>query len=412
MRKKSFSIILGLCLLVFSFAIIPGQEVAASGEGYDYIYIRPDNIPGLFEYNQNSFTHSYGWTRESDKLGFNGINIRRQSVFKSGETAYTLPDVIQKFYIKEAGTYRIMARVWNQTSGASGRYFRLYADGVANIYNFGSVFTDSAWRWDPGYTVNLAAGEHTITITGTTRNSYARTDGILITNDAEMVASTSVVPDNTYTATIQSWEDYSAPTWEGTQNLTATDINENSITIQWSAANDNKGVMAYEVFKDNVSIATLPATQLTYTVENLVAGKLHNFKVAAKDSLLNSAESETLDVSTLDGRFDVLSHEFTYESGLPADRLRASDILKCKVSVQGVTSGLQSGVVIIALYDDEGKLNSVSYTNKDNIANTSSSDIEGSLQIPSAVSTEYKVKVMMWDNLQKMRAQNVVIPFN
>ena len=65
----------------------------------------------------------------------------------------------------------------------------------------------------------------------------------------------------------------------------------------------------------------------------------------------------------------------------------------------------------MALYDGQGKLKRISTGTTTSISNTTVSDITVSLQIPSDIDENYKVKVFVWDSLQTMQPQNQIIQF-
>lgn len=85
----------------------------------------------------------------------------------------------------------------------------------------------------------------------------------------------------------------SAPT-----GLNASAVTLTSLTVHWSAATDNIGVIAYEVFRDGVSVGT--STALSLAITGLAPNTTYSLTVKAKDAANNvSPASAALSVSTL-----------------------------------------------------------------------------------------------------------------
>jgi hypothetical protein len=81
-------------------------------------------------------------------------------------------------------------------------------------------------------------------------------------------------------------------------SLSASGITASSVTLSWSAATDNIGVTAYEIYRNGTLINTQQGT--TATISNLNTGGLYSFYVKAKDAFGNrSAASNLADFTTL-----------------------------------------------------------------------------------------------------------------
>ncbi|MFD0863048.1 S8 family serine peptidase [Sungkyunkwania multivorans] len=106
--------------------------------------------------------------------------------------------------------------------------------------------------------------------------------------------SSDIAIDNLkITRTIPDIEPPSAPT-----DLLASNVTWNSIEISWTAASDNVGVTAYDVYKDGVLLDSVTGT--TYTLGGLSPETSHVFSVKAKDADGNeSSFSNSLNVTTL-----------------------------------------------------------------------------------------------------------------
>jgi endonuclease I len=83
-------------------------------------------------------------------------------------------------------------------------------------------------------------------------------------------------------------------------NLSSTNITSSGVTLNWTASTDNVGVTAYDIFKDNVLLAS--SSNATYNVSGLSPTTLYTFKVRAKDAAGNlSGFSNETNVTTLAG---------------------------------------------------------------------------------------------------------------
>jgi chitodextrinase len=75
--------------------------------------------------------------------------------------------------------------------------------------------------------------------------------------------------------------DTTAPCAPG--NLTATQPSSTKVALSWTAATDNVGVYAYDVYRNDQYLATVPSTVTAYTDPTVIAGAGYTFRVAARD---------------------------------------------------------------------------------------------------------------------------------
>jgi hypothetical protein len=81
-------------------------------------------------------------------------------------------------------------------------------------------------------------------------------------------------------------------------SLSASNITANGATLSWSAATDNIGVTAYEIYRNGTLINTVQG--ITVTISNLNTAGLYSFYVKARDAFGNrSAASNLADFTTL-----------------------------------------------------------------------------------------------------------------
>jgi len=95
--------------------------------------------------------------------------------------------------------------------------------------------------------------------------------------------------------TVTGASDTSAPSVP--TGLSATAISTSQINLAWNASTDNVGVSGYQVFRDNIQIATSSAT--SYSDTGLSAATAYAYNVTAFDVALNtSARSATSTATT------------------------------------------------------------------------------------------------------------------
>ncbi|KKS07707.1 hypothetical protein A3K01_01455 [candidate division WWE3 bacterium RIFOXYD1_FULL_43_17] len=111
-------------------------------------------------------------------------------------------------------------------------------------------------------------------------------------------ASNYSAASNTATATTLTVADTSAPSTPA--NLTASVVSATQINLSWSASTDNVGVTGYEVYRNNVKVATVTAT--SYSNTGLSSSTTYSFYVKAIDAASNvSAASNTVSATTQAG---------------------------------------------------------------------------------------------------------------
>jgi uncharacterized protein YjdB len=104
--------------------------------------------------------------------------------------------------------------------------------------------------------------------------------------------------------------DTTLPTWIG-GSLAATNKGTTSLTLSWTGASDNTGVVKYRIYKDGLEIAAVTGTE--YTVTGLLPDTQYTFTVQAEDGAGNRSEDgparteRTLDAVTTVSATGVLS---------------------------------------------------------------------------------------------------------
>lgn len=106
----------------------------------------------------------------------------------------------------------------------------------------------------------------------------------------------------TATATTETYDADTAPTWPSDSTLTPSNITETGVTLTWTAAADDTAVTGYKIFKNDVEIATVSSAVYTYDVTGLTDSNLYTFRVEAGDAAGQwSTGGPTADVSTTEG---------------------------------------------------------------------------------------------------------------
>jgi|GEM_PF-669940 len=139
----------------------------------------------------------------------------------------------------------------------------------------------------------------------------------------------------------------SAPT-----NLAASNITQSGLTLNWTAATDNVGVIGYDVYRDGTKINSSLVTTTTYSVTGLTASTAYQFFVQAKDAAGNtSANNNTINVTTPD----------TQAPTTPVN-LASSNLTQTSFTLTWTASTDNVGVAGYDIYQDDVKINSTIVT--------------------------------------------------
>lgn len=107
-------------------------------------------------------------------------------------------------------------------------------------------------------------------------------------------------PELTVLTAVES--DLEKPVWPSNRLLTYSALTDQELTLEWTAAQDNIGVTAYRIYKDDVEIASVEGDTLTYSMTNLAANQTYTFRVEAVDGFSNlSIDGPSITVKTYEG---------------------------------------------------------------------------------------------------------------
>ncbi|WP_436234521.1 fibronectin type III domain-containing protein [Paenibacillus sp. LjRoot153] len=90
-----------------------------------------------------------------------------------------------------------------------------------------------------------------------------------------------------------------SPVWPTSAGLTSQNVSRKALRLHWSVADDNYGVMAYDVYQGAALLGTV--TDTTYEVTTLTPGTNYSFHVVARDAAGNTVSSPVLSTATLAG---------------------------------------------------------------------------------------------------------------
>ena len=139
-------------------------------------------------------------------------------------------------------------------------------------------------------------------------------NGVKMGQDEEITFATAEAPDN------------AAPAWPAAGKLTASNVTQNSLSLSWNAATDNKAVTAYRVYRGSTLLGT--ATGTSFNASGLNAATQYTFKVEAGDAAGNwSTDGPSVTVTTAE------APDNTAPAWPAAGKLTASNVTQNSLSL-------------------------------------------------------------------------------
>lgn len=92
-----------------------------------------------------------------------------------------------------------------------------------------------------------------------------------------------IVPNLSGGEVVNNTPDTEPPYWTGNSLLTATNISQTGVTLTWPAAEDNRGVTRYRIYRNGALTDTL-GNILSVNIDNLSPGTEYTFKLEAGDA--------------------------------------------------------------------------------------------------------------------------------
>jgi PQQ-dependent dehydrogenase (s-GDH family) len=157
-------------------------------------------------------------------------------------------------------------------------------------------------------------------------------------------------PRNFGDLVLQDVSDTQAPS--APANLNASNLTQNSLTLNWTASTDNTGVTGYDVYRNGIKINTSLVTATTFNVTGLTAATAYQFYVNARDAAGNtSANSNAVNITTPD----------TQAPAAPTG-LAASNIAQTVLTLTWNASTDNVGVTGYDVYQNGVKINTAPVT--------------------------------------------------
>lgn len=204
--------------------------------------------------------------------------------------------------LSNAGNITIASNVFNG-GGISNQEPQFTYDGLVyhnnflNIPSCCSLSNAIGWRWDNGYP---SGGNYysdysgTDNCSGPSQNICPNPDGIW-----DRPGPNSMLDHYPLVRPFSPASDTAAPTWRSNSTLTASNIGSDSVTLRWSAAQDDVEVIAYRIDLGTTTIAYVPGRYHSYQIAGLSSGTTYTFKIVAGDASNNwSANGLSTSVTT------------------------------------------------------------------------------------------------------------------
>lgn len=145
----------------------------------------------------------------------------------------------------------------------------------------------------------LTAGDYTFTINDSYGDgiccSYGSGNYSLTSGSTTVVSGGSFGSSETTNFCVEGGADTQAPT--APTSLSASNVQETTLTLSWNASSDNVGVTGYNVYQGSTNIGTVTST--TANITGLSEGTSYTFSVTAEDAAGNeSGSSNTVNATT------------------------------------------------------------------------------------------------------------------
>jgi hypothetical protein len=266
-----------------------GGKFASTGDVFVYNYIK---LTGDFEFSARLVSEANAPGTGSVTLGNNSNAVISVKNHGAGEAAVpTAASPSFNVYYKYNSTAPTVTSYRRTTAGSSSVpglkatavpslpvYLKLSRTGTtftAQTSIDGNTWTDVVGSYSDDNLANESNTELSVGL-GASSGTFVF-DNIKVTQGGQTVfdsnaGSSGGGPDST------------APTWTN-GSITASNVNQTEMTLNWTGASDDTGVVTYSVYQDAALLGTVSGA--TYHVTGLTAGTEYTFKVQAGDAAGN-----------------------------------------------------------------------------------------------------------------------------
>jgi len=308
-------------------------ETFTYGEVEDYTVIlidpapdtTPPTAPTLISSNITQTTVDLNWNGATDNVGVTGYDVYRDGSL----IASTSNSTYQATGLTSGTTYIFTVRAkdaeGNVSVDSNTETITTEAPDTTaptaptlTSSNITETTVDLSWH---GATDNVGVVEYDVYQNGnlliSTSNTSYQVSGLNagtaydFTIRAKDAAGNVSIDSNIESITTDA-PDTTAPT---APSLSASNITENSVDLNWSGATDNVGVTSYDVYQ-NGSLLT-SSTGTSYQVIGLTSNTTYNYSVRAKDAAgNNSVDSNVETITTLENQNSTtILHQGYFETG-------------------------------------------------------------------------------------------------
>lgn len=179
-------------------------------------------------------------------------------------------------------------------------WFYLVSDGGSGVNDNGDAYSVSGIGITKAE--QIAFRTESVYMTSSSDYADARTLTIQSATDLYGAGSNEVIQVTNAMYAIGVGEPYAGGTTDtdaptAPANLASTNVTSSSVDLSWTASTDNIAVTGYDIYKDNVYLATTSSTN--YSATGLTTATAYSFYVKAKDAAGNiSVASNTINVTT------------------------------------------------------------------------------------------------------------------
>jgi len=185
--------------------------------------------------------------------------------------------------------------------------------------------------------------------------------------------------DRFNTVTVVDTEAPTAPLDLISSNITAT-----SSTVSWSAATDNVGVLAYQIFNGETQIGS--TTETSFYIDELTASTAYTFTVKAIDAASNTSDDSTITITTSEETIIVSSSIIINEVDVDT---AGTDVLEFVELYDGGVGNTSLDGLVLVFYNGSNDLSYASYDLDGQTTNANGYFVVGNVDVPNVSSITF-----------------------